>query len=125
MPGNIGPQNLIDILAQAVIQATITGSSTPLPKAPNTGGLMTATSVGTTAVQIDTGYDPSGTPRNYALIQNNGTSPISYGFSDAVTITTGILVQPGACATFYGGPSIALYAISNTAGQPVIVQEVA
>lgn len=125
MPGNLGPQNLIDILAQAVIQATITGSSTPLPKAPNTGGNMNATSVGTTAVQIDTGYDPSGTPRNYALIQNNGTSPIAYGFSNAVTITTGILVQPGACATFYGGPAIQLWAISSASGQAVIVEEVA
>lgn len=39
MPGNIGPQNLIDILAQAVIQTTLTGS---LPTGSNVlGSLLT------------------------------------------------------------------------------------
>lgn len=61
MPGNIGPQNLVDILAQAVIQATITGSSTPYDD---------QVTVGTEAAAL-----PNRTLQNGATITADPTNP--------------------------------------------------
>lgn len=78
-----------------------------------------AKSVGTTAVQLDSGL----TNRRYILVVNNGTDYIYVGTS-AVTAASGIPIAAGASMTLNLGPALSLYGIAGST-QDTRVMEVA
>lgn len=92
MAGNIGPQNLIDILAQAVIQAMITGSSTTLLDSTTTA--LGADDTYTTATPFSTATwtsivgsaysDQSGT-----LLVEQSQDNVNWDVQSSVTVSGG------------------------------------
>jgi hypothetical protein len=122
-----GRSSLIALLKGLLLQAQGGGPvGKALPAAlvvSSAASAPRAVSVGTAAVQLDTGF----ASRTTVVIVNNGTSAIYVGLganASAVLTTTGLPVAAnGGSATFAIGPGVPVYAISTAAGQDVRVVE--
>lgn len=88
------------------------------------GGSQAAITVGTSAILANVSGSNL-TNRKSLTVYNNGTVLIYFGFTNAVTTSTGTPVVPGTTVIFSVGPSTNVYLISGTASQNVRVTEAA
>jgi hypothetical protein len=89
-------------------------NSIPISDLSNAGGTQSALTVGTTAVELKVGASPLAN-RKVATFFNNSNAIIYYGYTSAVTTTTGTPIQKNQLLGWAVGPSTSIYLIAGSA----------
>lgn len=89
------------------------------------GGSHAAITVGVTAVIANVSGSTNLTNRKFLSVHNNGTVPIYWGTSNAVTTSTGTPIAKGQFVSWAVGAGTSIYLISGTASQNIRIVELA
>ena len=99
-----------------------TGNPVPVSDISNNGGLQGSITVGTSAIQAMVGVSPLSSRKNLTVF-NNSSSDIYWGYTNAVTTSTGTPLFKNQLIDFQVGPSTTVWLIAGSAGNNVRVTE--
>lgn len=105
------------------LQLNSTGDQS-LNEISNGGGVQSALTVGTTAVELKVGGSALANRRNCTLY-NNSSSPVYWGYTSAVTTTTGTPIAATQFMAWDVGPNTSVFVISAIASRDTRITECA
>lgn len=126
MGGNLSFNEGDDIQLKGATDGTLIGNiSTSLRTidVSNASGVQAAITVGTSALIANTSGAANLALRRNLTVYNNGSVTIYWGYTNAVTTSTGTPIVKNQFFSWDVGPSTSIYLISGSASQNVRVTE--
>lgn len=91
----------------------------------NNGGTQAALTVGTSAVEVMVGGSPLSNRKSVTLCNNTVLTTIYWGYTNAVTTSTGTPIVPGQLIEWTVGPNTHIFVIAGGAGNNTRITEAA